>query len=248
MAIVHRFTMPDAVSAGEDIFVAGVGYFARGVLDIPVGATAAITAAQVYLANGQGVDLGEVDNVIVPPPGQSSGYTYLASISDASATNKGAVQLTGDLGGIAAAPLVKKINGQIPATVATSGSYADLANKPATMTPSTHAATHAAGGTDPISAASIGADVRAALAGNPDLLVSGNITRDANGTAISANVTWPDGTAGTYLADTVSTAFPGAVDGYHITYAGVTMKTYTQPTVTRSSTGAVTLRPAVIVS
>lgn len=88
-----------------------------------------------------------------------------------------------------------------------------------------------------------------AAAGNPDSLVTGTITRDANGAATSASVVWPDGATGTYTATTVSTAFPGAVDAYTITHVlgGVT-KTYTQPTVTRdSSLGAVTVRPTITV-
>lgn len=87
------------------------------------------------------------------------------------------------------------------------------------------------------------------LALNPDMLISGTITRDANSAATSAPVTWPDGTAGTYTADTVSTTFPGAVDAYHITYGSPVVHTYTQPAVTRdATTGAVTQRPALVVS
>jgi hypothetical protein len=85
---------------------------------------------------------------------------------------------------------------------------------------------------------------------NPDLLISGAITRDGNGAATSAPVVWPDGITGTYTADTVSTAFPGAVDAYHITYGtSPVVRTYTQAAVTRdSSTGAVTNRPALTVA
>jgi hypothetical protein len=87
------------------------------------------------------------------------------------------------------------------------------------------------------------------LAANPDTIIVGTITRDGNGAATSAGVVWPDGTTGTYTADTVSTAFPGAVDAYHITYAGATTKTYTQTAVTRdATTGAVTVRPAITVA
>lgn len=85
-------------------------------------------------------------------------------------------------------------------------------------------------------------------AANPDNLVSGTITRDSNGAALSASVTWPDGTTGTYTADTVSSTFPGAVDAYHITYGSPVTMTVTQPAVTRSSSGAVTNRPALVVS
>ena len=88
-----------------------------------------------------------------------------------------------------------------------------------------------------------------ALARNPDLLVNGAITRDSNGAAISAPVMWPDGTVGTYTADVVSTAFPGSVDAYHITYGSPVTKTFTQNAVTRdSSTGAVTNVPAIVVT
>jgi hypothetical protein len=90
-------------------------------------------------------------------------------------------------------------------------------------------------------------DVRRALATNPDMLVTGTITRDANGAATSASVTWPDGTVGTYTG-TASAAFPGAVDSYTITYGSPATATYTQPTVTRDSAGSVTNRPAMTVT
>lgn len=86
------------------------------------------------------------------------------------------------------------------------------------------------------------------LAMNPDMLIVGPITRDANDAAISGAVVWPDGTAGVYTADLVSTAFPGAVDAYHITYAGAAPLTFTQPAVTRNGNGAVTNRPAMGIS
>lgn len=87
------------------------------------------------------------------------------------------------------------------------------------------------------------------LARNPDLLIKGAVTRDANGAATSAPVEWPDGSPGTYTADTVSTAFPGAVDAYHITYGSPVTKTYTQPLITRdATTGAATNVPAITVA
>lgn len=76
-----------------------------------------------------------------------------------------------------------------------------------------------------------------------------SITRDTNGAATSATVVWPDGTSGTYTADTVSSAFPGAVDAYHVTYVGGTTKTVTQPLVTRNVvTGAITAQPVLVVT
>jgi hypothetical protein len=86
-------------------------------------------------------------------------------------------------------------------------------------------------------------------AGNLDALIVGVVTRDSNGAATSAGVVWPDGSAGTYTATTVSTAFPGAVDAYTVTWVGSSTKTVTQPAVTRDATaGAVTTRPAMTVA
>ena len=86
------------------------------------------------------------------------------------------------------------------------------------------------------------------LARTPEAIITGAITRDANGAATSATVTWPDGTTGTYTATTVSTSFPGAVDAYTITYGSPATRTYTQAAVTRDATGAATNVPAIVVS
>jgi len=84
---------------------------------------------------------------------------------------------------------------------------------------------------------------------NPDMLITGAITRDSNQAVTSAAVKWPDGTAGTFTADALSTAFPGAVDAYHITYGSPTvLKTYTQPAITRNAAGAATNVPQIVVS
>lgn len=83
----------------------------------------------------------------------------------------------------------------------------------------------------------------------PDLLIVGAVTRDTNGAATSASVVWPDGKPGTYTATVLSTAFPGAVDAYAITYGSPVTKTYTQPTITRdATTGAATNVPAITVA
>jgi asparagine N-glycosylation enzyme membrane subunit Stt3 len=75
-------------------------------------------------------------------------------------------------------------------------------------------------------------------------------TRDANGAITTASVVWPDGATGTFTTDTASTAFPGAIDAYHVTYVqGATTLTVTQPAVTRDgTTGAVTAQPALAVT
>ena len=92
------------------------------------------------------------------------------------------------------------------------------------------------------------ATVNAQLARVPDSLITGAITRDANGAATSAPVVWPDGTPGTYTALVMSSIFPGAVDSYKVTYGSPATKTYTQPTITRDVNGVAVTVPAITVS
>jgi len=82
---------------------------------------------------------------------------------------------------------------------------------------------------------------------DPEELFTGVITRDANEAPTAASVLWPDATTGTY-AGTPSATWPGVVDSYTITYGSPVTKTYTQPTVTRNSSGAITTRPTITVS
>lgn len=74
-------------------------------------------------------------------------------------------------------------------------------------------------------------------------------TRDSNEAITTASIVWPDGSTGTFTADTLSTAFPGAIDAWHATYVtgGIT-KTVTQPAVTRDSNGAVTAQPTITIA
>ena len=85
-------------------------------------------------------------------------------------------------------------------------------------------------------------------AANPDQLAVGTITRSGTGAAVGFSVSWPDGAIGTFTG-TESTAIPGAIDAYTVTHilSGDTI-TYTQPALTRDGTGAVTNRPALVVS
>lgn len=87
-----------------------------------------------------------------------------------------------------------------------------------------------------------------AWAAAPDVLMSGTITRDSNGAPTAANLAWPDGATGTYVG-TPSSTVAGAIDSYVVTHikGGVTV-TYTQPAVTRNTSGAVTSRPLIVVS
>lgn len=82
----------------------------------------------------------------------------------------------------------------------------------------------------------------------PDALVVDVIARDGNGAALSASVIWPDGTPGEFTADTLSVIVLGAVDGYHITYEGTPVKTYTQPAVARNVLGVIIDYPEIVVS
>jgi hypothetical protein len=72
-------------------------------------------------------------------------------------------------------------------------------------------------------------------------------TRNSDGAITTASIVWPDGTTGTYTADTLSAAFPGATDAWHATYNSVPAKTATQPAVTRDGNGAVIAQPAITI-
>jgi hypothetical protein len=85
-----------------------------------------------------------------------------------------------------------------------------------------------------------------ALAKNPDLLVTGVVSVDANNLVTTAAVVWPDNTPGT-LTITSRDAL-GAVLSYNITYGSPVTATYTQPTITRNASGAATNVPAIVVS
>lgn len=87
------------------------------------------------------------------------------------------------------------------------------------------------------------------LAAVPDILIVGTISRNSDGAATTASLVWPDGDLGVFTATVFNATFPGAVDAYTVTkiHNAVTT-TYTQPTVTRDSTGAVINRPAITVS
>lgn len=87
------------------------------------------------------------------------------------------------------------------------------------------------------------------LARTPEAIMVGAVTRNGNGAITTAAVVWPDGAPGTYASTTLSSAFPGAVDAYTITYGNPVTKTYTQPPITRDATsGAPTAIPAITVT
>lgn len=108
-------------------------------------------------------------------------------------------------------------------------------------------------GNTPLTAARLNdleADLDAALlqlVRDPSQLFTGAVTNDANGAPVSASVTWPDGTTGTY-SGTASTTYPGAINAYTVTKVGAPTLTFTQPAVTRDANGYITNRPAITVT
>jgi hypothetical protein len=111
--------------------------------------------------------------------------------------------------------------------------YADLAQvDPATLAPG------------PTPNPSWVASTNLALARTPEAIITGTITRDTGGAPLTAPVTWPDGVTGTFTG-TPSPTYAGALDSYTITHG---TQTYTQPAVTRNTSGAITNQPPITVS
>ncbi|MGM9473199.1 hypothetical protein ACS5PJ_14490 [Pseudarthrobacter sp. YS3] len=84
------------------------------------------------------------------------------------------------------------------------------------------------------------------LAKNPDTLIAGAVTVDANNLVTSAAVVWPDGKPGTMTV--TGRDANNAVLAYNITYGSPVTKTFTQPTITRNAAGAATNVPQIVVS
>lgn len=75
-----------------------------------------------------------------------------------------------------------------------------------------------------------------------------SVVRNDDDALVSANIEWPDGKAGTFTADVLSTEFPGAIDAWHATYAGPPAKLITQPSYTRNANGAVMTMPKITIT
>lgn len=88
----------------------------------------------------------------------------------------------------------------------------------------------------------------AEAARNPELVFAGTLTRNTDGAITTANVVWPNGMPGVYTSTVLSTAFPGAIDAYTITYGIPAQYTFTQPTITRDTAGRPTNIPAIEVN
>lgn len=86
-----------------------------------------------------------------------------------------------------------------------------------------------------------------AWAKNPDQLVAGAITY-TSGLLSSAVVEWPDGKPGVLTIDSRQSG-TDAVTAFHVTHVdGATTLTYTQPTITRDSSGNATTVPQITVA
>lgn len=86
-----------------------------------------------------------------------------------------------------------------------------------------------------------------ALAKNPDSIIAGAVTGDP---VTSAAVVWPGGVPGvmTITSRQILGGQPAGVLAYNITYGDPVEKTFTQPAITRSATGAATNVPQIVVS
>jgi len=87
---------------------------------------------------------------------------------------------------------------------------------------------------------------RLAAAATPEVIAVGTLIRNGTGAVVSASLVWPDGATGVFTATATA---GGAVEAYNVTHVinGVTT-TYTQPAVTRDGAGAITVRPAMVVT
>jgi hypothetical protein len=77
-----------------------------------------------------------------------------------------------------------------------------------------------------------------------------SITRNSDGAIVTGTAVWPDGSTGSFITDTLSTLFPGAIDAFHVTYvpASGPTKTITQSLLTRDASGAVTAQPVLTIT
>lgn len=73
-----------------------------------------------------------------------------------------------------------------------------------------------------------------------------SITRDSDGVVSSADVVWPDGSAGTYTMTTKNSTWICA-DAFTLSHTD-SSKTVEQAAVTRNSDGEVTTKPALTVA
>lgn len=119
MALVHRFTLPWAQAAGHDVFVAGLGLFTNGVLDVPPANTTLITLLQA--ASGV-TDAGTLDNSSSPsgpPPGSNDPYPqYLTAAEVASAVSSGIDPISAALKAATTLPMVGSYTYNADGTVA----------------------------------------------------------------------------------------------------------------------------------
>lgn len=87
------------------------------------------------------------------------------------------------------------------------------------------------------------------LAGVDDVVFTGSIVANSAGQTTSAAIAWIDGTAGVYTATCGTTYQTGdTVLSQTWTYVGSPTRTVTQPTMTYTTTGALSAQPARTVS
>lgn len=82
---------------------------------------------------------------------------------------------------------------------------------------------------------------------NPETIIVGALTYDANKALVSAPVVWPDGVAG-LLTGTPDLVHTDQLKSWAITYVGPPAHLFTQPTITFDADGDVTNLPAIVVT
>jgi len=81
------------------------------------------------------------------------------------------------------------------------------------------------------------------LAKNPDTIVAGAVTGDP---LVTAAVIWPGNIPG--MLTITERHGTGAVNAYNITHGDPVTKTFTQPAITRATSGAATNVPQIVVT
>lgn len=94
MALVRRFKLPGAAASELDIFVRGVGMFVKGIYDVPSADTSTVSAVRAIVLAQGGVEVGEVDTTVVPPPSNAANDPYPQYLS----TTELAENITGGSG------------------------------------------------------------------------------------------------------------------------------------------------------
>lgn len=212
-------------------------------------ASGAATRANPFVTSTGVVDFWLEDPAVVDVKYTLAGYgTQTQTVEVVEATPPATAVTVTPVGGLSSTTAQAALAELDADLTAHGGATSAVHGIPDTTLLATDAEVATAVGAHDVAPAAHSGTTSAGVAGNPDAIIYGAITRNSDGAATSAPVIWPDGAVGTYTATVLSSAYPGAVDAYTITYGSPVTRTYTQPTVTRDASGAVTNRPALVVT